>query len=226
MDTAPSAVGQTQFRWVFNGQPRACGWSIVFFLKNFFSLLLAKQKNKTKQKKNIFFSLYIYTHTHGTINFATQSLRYIIHLFFTSCFLFKTFLLTTPSKNKTKKPFFLPISPHLQLHLTFSFISFFPLYFLHYSLLHRYTFHHFLFLSTWLFFFQFYLYKFYIIPPIQSIFFPQKKKLWVLSLSLSFSLSLSLSLNFCSFFITLIKVDVFWKKKESFLVLCFFNFPS
>ena len=119
-----------------------------FLFKKFLLTTPSKTKKQNKTKKNIFFSLYIYTHTHVTINFATQSLRYIIHLFFTSCFLFKTFLLTTPSKNKTKKPFFLPISPHLQLHLTFSFISFFPLYFLHYSLLHRYTFHHFLFLLT------------------------------------------------------------------------------
>ena len=85
--------------------------------------------------------IHIYTHTH-TIHFATQSLSYIIHLFFISSFLFKTFLLTTlykKNKNKNKNLFFC-----LLVH-TYSYTSsnlFLPsllFYFPHYSLIHRYT---------------------------------------------------------------------------------------
>ena len=85
--------------------------------------------------------IHIHTHTH-TIHFATQSLSYIIHLFFISSFLFKTFLLTTlykKNKNKNKNLFFC-----LLVH-TYSYTSsnlFLPsllFYFPHYFLIHRYT---------------------------------------------------------------------------------------
>ena len=135
--------------------------------------------------------LYLYISKSWSVVFivATLLLSYIIHLFFTTYFLFLNFY----SPYSKKKNLLLPVSPHLLLHFLQHFPSLFASLSPHYSQLFRYTS---FIIFSFLYFDSsspyFILYKFDIISSIQSVFFPKK----IVS---TLSLSLSLLVDFCSF---------------------------
>ena len=147
--------------------------------------------------------IYIYIYKSRSVAFivTTLLLSHIIHLFFIFSFLVLNF--SSPNSQQ-KKTLLLPISSHLLLHFFQLFSSILASLSPHYFMLYHYT--SFILLS-FLYLYSsspyFILFKFNIISPIQSIFFPHKN---VSTLSLSL---LSFG-GFLFFLITLIKVDGFF----------------
>ena len=136
----------------------------------------------------IYIYVCIHTHTHTQNTFCYSIIEPHHPLIFLSLILFfKLFFSLLSTKKQKQKPLLLPISPHLWLHFLQPFL--FLCLFTSPTILYFTVTLPSLFFITWLFFFPFYLYKFNIISPIQSIFLPHK----------NYEYSLSLLMNFCSF---------------------------